>query len=136
MDAFQVQTANLSRITEETLGKLNRAINPLNPDIDTRQQCTRQNKKDIRDRHQDQDSITQRLDRLEKIADCAEMEFKRRNLKFLGIKATAKQYYTTGVDEIVDVLNEYCTSHTWGRSDIDRAYRIGERRHAATSRES
>ena len=65
MQAFQAQAANLSRSMEETLGRLNHAINQLTSDIG-RRQCAQQHQEDIRDLHQDQDSITQRLGRLDK----------------------------------------------------------------------
>ena len=81
MQAFQTQTANLSRIMEENLGRLNHTINQLTSDIGRPQQCAQQSQEDVRDLHQDQDSITQRLGRLDKKADYAEMESKRRNLK-------------------------------------------------------
>ncbi|KAK7474126.1 hypothetical protein BaRGS_00034655, partial [Batillaria attramentaria] len=52
----------------------------------------------------------------------------RNNLKFIGIRESAKQNYTACAQTIVDVLNQHSTRRTWTIDDVERAHRVGPRK--------
>ena len=83
-------------------------------------------KDDIDDLQEDRDTILERLDRLEEKIDTTEMETKRNNLKFIGIREPGRgDSYTSVEQQIVDVLNEFSTSPCWHLADVNRAFRVG-----------
>ena len=89
--------------------------------------CIEQNKEDIDDLQQDRETILERFDRLQQKTDATEMETKRSNLKFIEIKEPQRgKSYTSGEQQMVDVLNEFSTSPCWQREDINRAFRIDD----------
>nr|KAG5691984.1 hypothetical protein BaRGS_011375 [Batillaria attramentaria] len=64
----------------------------------------------------------------EKEVDSLEGFSGRNNLKFIGIRESAKQNYTACAQTIVDVLNQHSTRRTWTIDDVERAYRVGPRK--------
>ena len=74
------------------------------------------------------DKIVQRLEQLEQELNSLDVDSRRCNLKFLGVKEPTRDNYRANVNEIVDALNECSSSRTWEHSDIQRAHRIGARR--------
>ncbi|KAK7475599.1 hypothetical protein BaRGS_00033148, partial [Batillaria attramentaria] len=71
-----------------------------------------------------QDQIKQQ----EKEVDSLEGFSGRNNLKFIGIRESAKQNYTACAQTMVDVLNQHSTRRTWTIDDVERARRVGPRK--------
>ena len=70
----------------------------------------------------------QRLEQLEQELHSLDVDSRRCNLKFLGVREPTRDNYRANVNVIVDALNECSSSRTWEHSDIQRAHRLGARR--------
>ncbi|KAK7484811.1 hypothetical protein BaRGS_00023985 [Batillaria attramentaria] len=71
-----------------------------------------------------QDQIKQQ----EKEVDSLEGFSGRNNLKFIGIRESAKQNDTACAQTLVDVLNQHSTRRTWTIDDVERTHRVGPRK--------
>ncbi len=126
MYGMQTYTANICRMIEEKWTNIDKSFRDLTARVGELRQCIEQNKDDIDDLQEDRDTILERLDRLEEKIDTTEMETKRNNLKFIGIREPGRgDSYTSVEQQIVDVLNEFSTSPCWHLADVNRAFRVG-----------
>ena len=126
MYGMQTYTANICRMIEEKWTNIDKSFRDLTARVGELRQCIEQNKDDIDDLQEDRDTILERLDRLEEKIDSTEMETKRNNLKFIGIREPGRGDSYTSVElQMVDVLNEFSTSPCWHLADVNRAFRVG-----------
>ena len=126
MYGMQTYTANSCRMIEEKWTNIDKSFRDLTAHVGELRQRIEQNKDDIDDLQEDRETILERLDRLEKKIDSTEMEIKRSNLKFIGIREPRRgDSYTSVEQQIDDVLNEFSTSPCWHLADVNRAFRVG-----------
>ena len=126
MYGMQTYTANICRMIEEKWTNIDNSFRDLTAHVGELRQRIEQNKDDIDDLEEDRETILERLDRLEEKIDSTEMETKRSNLKFIGIREPRRgDSYTSVEQQIVDVLNEFSTSPCWHLADVNRAFRVG-----------
>ncbi len=128
MYGMQTYTANICRMIEEKWTNIDKSFRDLTAHVGELRQRIEQNKDDIDDLQEDRETILERLDRLEEKIDSTEMETKRNNLKFIGIREPRRgDSYTSVEQQVVDVLNEFSTSPCWHLADVNRAFRVGAR---------
>ena len=126
MYGMQTYTANVCRMIEEKWTNIDKSFRDLTAHVGELRQRIEQNKDDTDDLQEDRETILERLDRLEEKTDSTEMETKRNNLKFIGIRQPRRgDSYTSVEQQIVDVLNEFSTSPCWHLADVNRAFRVG-----------
>ena len=90
------------------------------------QQYAGKDREDTQRLQEDSDKIVQRLERLEQKLSSLDVDSRRCNLKFLGVREPTRDNYRANVNVIVDALNDECSSsRTWEHSDIQTAHRIG-----------
>ena len=128
MNGLQRLAADIGQKMDENLGRLDYTLGQLIEDIFGQRKEVQQDKEDIRKLRENADNVKHRLDRLQQELDSLEAISKQCNLKFLGVPERGRESYRTCVERIVDILNEYSSSRTWKNSDIETAYRIGDRR--------
>ena len=121
------QATQTNKMIEDNFKRQNTTLHKISSEIDRLNVEAKQNRQGIEDLLQDQECIIQRLDNLERLVDANEEEAKRCNLKFFGVTETGRQVMST-ISLIVDVLNYYSAERSWKPEDINRAYRVGERR--------
>ena len=129
MDGLQMHSANISQKMEENFGRLDHTLGQLTEDVVRLKTALHQDREDIQDLQEENANLKHRLDSLEQELNSLEMISRRCNLKFLGVTEMVPENYKTTVQRIIDILNECASSRTWTESDIERAHRIGDRRH-------
>ena len=126
MYGVQTYTANICRMFEEKWTNIDKSFRDLTAHVGELRQRIEQNKHDIDDLQEDRETILERLDRLEEKIDSTEMETKRNNLKFIGIREPRRgDSYTSVEQQIVDVLNEFSTSPCWHLAHVNRVFGVG-----------
>ena len=113
---------------DEKVESLQQTLGQLTADWSRLKQNVGRNREDIQLLQEDNDNIMQRLERLEQELNSTDMVSRRYSLKFFGVREPTRDNYIANADVIVDVLNEWSSSRTWHRSDVERAHRIGARR--------
>ena len=130
MYGMQTYTANFCRMIEEKCIIIDNSFRDLTARVGELRPRIEQSKDDTDDLQQDRETIVERLDRLEEKIDTTEMQAKRTNLKFIGIREPRRgDSYTSVEQQIVDVLSEFSTSPCWYLADINRAFRVGAPQH-------
>ena len=128
------QYRNLNTMVYSNFIQLNAIVSKINADIDDLKRTSEMNRVDI-DRaaadittlNEERELVSQRLDKLEQLVDHNEVDLKSCNLRFQGIPEGGTTSFPT-IDVIVDILNQYSYHGSWDHRDLDRAYRVGERR--------
>ena len=128
MSGLQSYIAGISQKMDDNFGRLDRTLGQLLEDVVGLKTAVQQDKEDIRELQEDRDNVTHRLDRIEKELDSLERLSKHCNLKFVGVTEGLRENYRTSIERIANILNDYSSSRTWDKSDIETAYRIGGRR--------
>ena len=128
MRGIQMHTAHINCKMDEKFGSLERTLGQLTSDVNKLKQYVGKDREDIQLRQEDDVKIVQRLEQLEQELNSLDVDSRRCNLKFLGVREPTRDNYRANVNEIVDALNECHSSRTWEHSDIQRAHRIGARR--------
>ena len=105
---------------DEKFGSLERTLGQLTADVNKLKQYVGKDREDIQLLQEDNDKIVQRLEQLEQELNSLDVDSRRCNLKFLGVRKPTR--------DNVDALNECSSSRTWEHSDIQRTHRIGARR--------
>ena len=115
-----MHTAHINSKMDEKFGSLERTLGQLTADVNKLKQYVGKDREDIIQLLQeDNDKIVQRLEQLEQELNSLDVDSRRCNLKFLGVRKPTR--------DNVDALNECSSSRTWEHSDIQRAHRLGER---------
>ena len=128
MSSLQNYTAGISQKMDDNFGHLDRTLGQLLEDVVGLKTAVQQDKEDLRELQEDRDNVTHCLDRIEKELDSLERLSEHCNINYLGVTEGLRENYRTSVDRIVDILNDCSSSRTWNKSDIETAYRIGDRR--------
>ena len=128
MNDLQRHAADIGQKMDENLGRLVHTLGQLIEDTVGLKKAVQQDREDIRELQENTDNVKHRLDKLEQELDTLEAISKQCNSKFLGVTERGRESYTTCVERIVDILNECSSSCTWKNSDIETAYRTGDRR--------
>ncbi len=123
-----MHTAHINSKMDEKFGSLERTLGQLTADVNKLKQYVGKDRKDIQLLQEDNDKIVQRLEQLEQELNSLDVDSRRCNLKFLGVREPTRDNYGANVNVIVDSLNECSSSRTWEHSDIQRAHRLGARR--------
>ena len=109
---------------DEKFGSLERTLGQLTADVNKLKQYVGKDREDIQLLQEDNDKIVQRLEQLEEELNSLDVDSRRCNLKFLGVReptrdnyrdnyrANYRDNYRANVNVIVDALIECSSSRT------------------------
>ena len=112
MQGIQMHTAYINSKMDEKFGSLERTLGQLTADVNKLKQYVGKDREDIQLLQEDSDKILQRLEQLEQELNSLDVDSRRCNLKFLGVKEPTRDNYRANVNVIVDALNECSSSRT------------------------
>lgn len=129
LQCLHAQSATLGEKIDDIFYTFGQTLKNIESEVMRLKQEVEVDRGDIKDLLSDRDNAHTRIERMERDIERLEVHSRQANLKFLGINEPDPRENRSDVDEIVDTLNYFSSSHTtWRNTDIEKVHRLGRAR--------